>query len=281
MWKLELVILRPSEWICLGYFLYITPLSFFFPVPKKRREFIVLVNLLMGMTLAALPGGVGLSSMRVISMVRDWLPAPMIVLAYHEAGLLTFPRADRVFERIFLSWDERLRKIAMLPSLPAAASPWFENLLELSYLMCYPIIPLGLAVLYLAHLGRFADQYWSAILPAVFVCYGLTPWFPAMPPRRLLPDNPRVESLSPLRRLNLWMLNRTSIQANTFPSGHVAGAVAASLALLLHLPLVGACYLCIALGIGVGAVRGRYHYAVDALLGGLVGILAFVAATTL
>jgi membrane-associated phospholipid phosphatase len=280
-WKPALGLLRRSEWTCLGYFLYIALLSFFFPVSKRRCGLIAFVNLLIGTTFWALPGGVKLTSPLFISVVRDWLPAPLIVLAYHEAGLLTFPRADRTFERMLLGWDKRLRMPASLPALPAKLPTRLEGLLEFSYLMVYPIVPLGLAALYLAHLGRFADQFWSVVLPAVFVCYGLTPWFPALPPRRLLPDNPKPEGLSRLRRLNLWMLDRTSIQANTFPSAHVAGAAASSLALLIHLPLLGACYLCITLGIGIGAMRGRYHYAIDVLMGALAGILAFVVATML
>ena len=135
----------------------------------------------------------------------------------------------------------------------------------------------GIAVLYLTPQRAFADQYWSVVLPAVFAAYGLTPLFPAQPPRKLPLDFVSAREPSSLRRLNLWIHEHASIKVNTFPSGHVAGAVSASLALMRPLPLVGSCYMIIAIGIVLGSVRRRYHYAVDGILGTLVAVAAYLS----
>ena len=70
------------------------------------------------------------------------------------------------------------------------------------------------------------------------------------------------------------MLDRLSHQLNTFPSGHVAVSVAAALGVsAVSLP-AGIAIGASALGVGVGAITGRYHYVVDVVAGAAVGVLA-------
>jgi membrane-associated phospholipid phosphatase len=88
--------------------------------------------------------------------------------------------------------------------------------------------------------------------------------------------------LGKVRAFNLWILRRASIQANTFPSAHVAIATACALTMLQLCPLwVGLGFLAIAIGIALGAVTGRYHYAADAILGVAVALAAFLAGSLL
>ena len=75
---------------------------------------------------------------------------------------------------------------------------------------------------------------------------------------------------SPLRRLNARILDKASVQANTLPSGHVAGAVAAALALMALSVTIGWTVMLVAVAIGVAAIVGRYHYAVDCVAGAVV-----------
>jgi membrane-associated phospholipid phosphatase len=77
--------------------------------------------------------------------------------------------------------------------------------------------------------------------------------------------------------LNLWLLPHASITFATFPSAHVASTMAAALALLCVLPVTGILFLLLSLSIAIGAVVGRYHYAVDVLLGAFTAIAFFVA----
>jgi membrane-associated phospholipid phosphatase len=242
---------------------------------------------MMGLNLAIiswlffLPEAGGFTPWLFVSVVRDWLPAPLIVVGYREAGRLTFPRPDRVFENAFLRWDKYLFGHPPFRSWFAGLPRWLDGVLEFAYLQCYPIVPAGIAILYLAREGRFADYYWSVVLPAVFVSYGLTPLFPALPPRLLSPETPSVGQTLLLRKLNFWVHDHAGIRCNTFPSGHVAGAMAASFVLIERLPVVGVLYLAIATGITLGAVRGGYHYVVDASLGIIVAAGAFLIASVL
>lgn len=273
---LHFALLRRSEWICGGYFVYIALLSFFIRISPHRRRWLVAVNAAVVIALLLLPRVDEFPSGQFASVLRDWVPVPLILLGYHESGRLTFPRGDQLIEKTFLRWDAQLSGLGLFHFMKGNLPGWLDAVFEFSYLQCYVIVPSGIAVLYLAHKTTLTDQYWSVVLPAVFTAYGLTPLFPAQPPRKLPEDSPPARGPSLLRRFNLWIHDHASIKVNTFPSGHVAGAVAASLALMRPLPIVGACYLLITVGITLGAIRGRYHYSVDAVTGALAAVAAYL-----
>ena len=138
-------------------------------------------------------------------------------------------------------------------------------------------MPAGFAWLVLAGFADEADRFWSIVLLAAFLCYGLLPWIPTRAPRALERD--RGVWRSAVRRLNLAVLGRASVQWNTFPSGHTAASLATALALGSVVPVAGVVFGIVAVSIAAGSVAGRYHYAADAIAGALVAILAFVMAT--
>ncbi|MEZ5288944.1 MAG: phosphatase PAP2 family protein [Vicinamibacterales bacterium] len=113
------------------------------------------------------------------------------------------------------------------------------------------------------------------VFAAVLSCYGLLPWLQCRPPRIVEPPRPDAARPGPLRRLNERILSAGSIQANTIPSGHAAGAVAIGLAVWSVFPAAGAVLLVIGLGISAATVLGRYHYLTDSVLGIAVAIAAW------
>ena len=77
--------------------------------------------------------------------------------------------------------------------------------------------------------------------------------------------------------MNLWILKYGSIQAISFPSAHVASALAVSLVLLRFVPIAGLVFLVISFWIAVAAVIGGYHYAIDVLLGAAMALIVAAA----
>jgi membrane-associated phospholipid phosphatase len=75
------------------------------------------------------------------------------------------------------------------------------------------------------------------------------------------------------------VLDRASVQWNTFPSGHTAASVAAALAVAGHSLVAGMVLGLVAVSIAIGSVVGRYHYAADAIAGVSVAIVAFLTAS--
>ena len=80
-----------------------------------------------------------------------------------------------------------------------------------------------------------------------------------------------------MRAFNLRMLGATSIQVNTFPSGHAAEGLAAALLVTAAPPAIVLAMFAAGLAVSAGAVLGRYHYLVDAIAGWIVAVLVFVA----
>lgn len=76
-----------------------------------------------------------------------------------------------------------------------------------------------------------------------------------------------------LRRFNEAMLQRLSVRATTIPSGHVAGPTAAALSPWMIAPEWGPWLFAGAMAITAATVIGRYHYAIGAVLGLIVGVL--------
>ena len=195
-----------------------------------------------------------------------WLPAMLV-------------REPNVqLERRLLDVDRTLFGAHGLDRFATGAPRVLIEYLELAYLLCYAVVPAGFAFLLLAgYDGHTLDTFWSVVLLAAFVCYGLLPWLPTRAPRAIEP--PLRAQRSSIRSVNLSVLNRASVQWNTFPSGHTAASLATALAVGIHVPLAGVVLGVVALSIAAGSVAGRYHYAADAIIGAAVAVLAFVMVT--
>ena len=173
-------------------------------------------------------------------------------------------QSDRVvFER--LGADRLLRR----------APHWTLELLEASYAADYVIVGGG-AVLTALIDRSSVTAYWSIVLTAELACYAALPWLRSRPPRAI--EGPAVIELRrpALRRLNTAILDNASVQANTLPSGHVAGALAAALALSALEPAIGGGFAVLAILVGLAAAFCRYHYVVDCVSGAAVAVLAWL-----
>ncbi len=198
-------------------------------------------------------------------LVGYWLPAVLV------------RAASPWLERRLLGFNRRLFGPDGLQSFASRAPRALLEYLELAYLCCYAVVPIGFVWLVFAGFEDKAGMFWSTVLLAAFTCYGLLPWLPSRAPRAIEP--PPAGTRSSIRSLNLLVLDRASVQWNTFPSGHTAASVATALALGSHAPLAGLILGLIAASIAVGSVVGRYHYAADAIAGALVAVAAFLMAS--
>lgn len=198
--------------------------------------------------------------------------APLVYLlaAYWTPAMLVSAHSPAFEQRLVASDSRWLRGRDL--ALATRAPRWLVESLELAYLFCYPLIPAGWMCLHFWGEAWDEERYWAALMFAAALCYGALPWLPTRPPRTTEPERP---CRSTIRRLNLFALRRAGIQFNTFPSGHVATALAAALVVFSALPLAGGLLMIVALAITIGSVVGRYHYAADALAGMVVALLAF------
>lgn len=257
--------MRVVEGVVLSYCAYVIVLAVTRPLDARRRRAVL-------MTAALMAGAVAAAAFtppddRTVA-VRDWLPAMCILSGYWLSGAF--------FIAPMTTWERRLDALDRRLGIRAPGTSAVDGVLELAYLSVYLIIPAGFAWIYFSGAPVDVDRYWTPVVAAELGCYALLPWIQMRPPRALQAVRGEPKVWWP-RRVNLAVLDRGSIQANTFPSAHAAGAVATALAVTAVSSRAGVVFLIWALLIAIGSVTGRYHYAADAALG-VVWALAVSAA---
>jgi membrane-associated phospholipid phosphatase len=265
--------MRSSEWIQAGFAVILALAAWIRPLPAGRRWLVTALCAFAVIAIAAARESIHLLPPVAVSILRDWLTVVLMPIPYWQAGQFFLGPNEKI-QAWLLESDRKLQNL--LPPPLRTSSPWLRLTMEWAYMFCYPLAPLGLAVLYIAGLRQYSSVYWFIVLVPTYLCYGITPFFPALPPRSLTKkQSPAATTKS--RIFNLWILKYLSIQAISFPSAHVASALAVSFVLLLYVPIAGVIFLIISIWIGVAAVVGRYHYALDVILGAAVALI-FIAA---
>jgi membrane-associated phospholipid phosphatase len=255
--------MRTTEVVNLTYFAFFTILAVVWALPLHSRIKAILIGL----------AGMAINRMASAApdILRDWLPVPLFALAYWQSGCF-FQGPNPRLQSLFENSDRKLLELLHIDSGELART-WVGSLLELAYVFCYPIVPLGLGALYLSGFSTAADEYWTVVLLSAYPCYVLLPFVQLLPPRLVEGTDVSKNRTAQLRRLNLWLVQRITHEANTFPSGHVAASTAIALVLLRFSPAAGIVFAFIAAGIAAGCIVGRYHYIID------VGAALVLAAT--
>jgi membrane-associated phospholipid phosphatase len=288
---------RVAEKTLLAFFAALLIASLTLSLPATTLGMLVALNVMVGGLIVALSKDDLVQASRMASPLRDWLPALLMLLAYRESGLFIKTDPAHRLDHLFILWDQRMLHSRWVEGLLYACAPWLQHYLEMCYLLCYPLVPLGFAALYLTRpataaqreprgleadvyhqpLRRAArvDKFWTVVLLATLFCYAIYPVFPLTPPRVLFNDVPGPPVPPLLRHMNLWVLDRLSVHACVFPSAHTAAVTATALAVRAYRPRLGALFCIAALSVAVATVYGRYHYAVDAVAGVCVGVVAF------
>ncbi len=247
------------------FFVYIAALALTLRGLSPRRRACA-----AGAALAGICATAFAAATAVGSFLHDWLlPPSVLLIAYWSSGCLFVSAMPRV-ERAFLGVD----RVCRVTELAGMLTTGVAEILELAYVGVYVLIPIALALQLAFTPDADPDRFWTVILLVDFVCFAMLPWIQTRPPRALELRDPWSSSV---RAHNLRLLGATSIQVNTFPSGHAAEALAAALLVTsAPTPIVILMFIA-ALAVAAGAVLGRYHYLVDAVSGWLVAIAICVA----
>jgi membrane-associated phospholipid phosphatase len=235
------------------------------PVPRR----LLAASACLAYALVALGAG----TMRQNVWVNLIAPAALLLAGYWLSGLF-FHAPQRWLEARLLAADRALFRAVALDSILRRAPHWTIELLEGAYASISLVIAGG--AIASAGAGLLAlEHFWALVLAAELSCYVWLPWVRTRPPRVLEAPGVIEQRRASLRLLNAAVLERGSVQANTLPSGHVAGAVAAALGVLPVSRGLAAVMLIAAAAIALAATAGRYHYAVDCAAGALVAVLVW------
>jgi membrane-associated phospholipid phosphatase len=270
--------MRTSEWIQVGFAIILAVAAWVqalsaHPLPARRRWNITLLGLVPLVAVSLARATAYFLPPFYVSILRDFLTVALFLVPYWQTGQF-FQGPNHRIEQRLLTFDRWLMPGAAATS--GTARTGLGLALEVAYLFCYPMVPLGLLAIYVAGREHVAG-FWLVVLIATYLCYAFTPFVPAYPPRDLAPRQPPPAQVGKARIFNRWILKHGSIHAISFPSAHVASAFAVSLVLLRFTPVFGLVFLFIAVWISLGAVVGRYHYALDVLTGAATAFAVFFA----
>ncbi|MFB3855292.1 MAG: phosphatase PAP2 family protein [Vicinamibacterales bacterium] len=264
--------MRTSEWIVLGYLAWLLTCAIARRLPPRhvRTMLVPAIGVAASIGLAA-----SVPQTAVVNGFRDWLPGVYLLTGYWLSGLFRHPPSRRLEERLE-RFDRRLG-LDGTRDLGATVPRLVLEYLEGAYLFVYALVPVALLAIVAFGEGGLADHFWTVVLAACYGSYSTLVLFTTRPPRakgevRGKPADARIL----LRRVNLFVLDRGSIQVNTLPSGHAAGALASALVVAEVSPVAGAVFTWLAFSVAAGSVIGRYHYAIDSILGLLLAVVAWL-----
>ncbi|MEE2900082.1 MAG: phosphatase PAP2 family protein [Gemmatimonadota bacterium] len=196
-----------------------------------------------------------------------------IPIAYAELPWLNQALTSGYRDPLLITWERALTGFDPSREL-AGRFPWVwvSEPLHFAYLSFYPAVffpPILLAVR-----GRLREGTTTVlgVLIAAVVCYIAFVLFPVQGPRYFGPPEGVPEG--PMRRLTLLILENGSSRGAAFPSSHMALMTAQAALALRFQPKVGVLLTLGALGVGLGAVYGGFHYSVDLAAGAVVGGLS-------
>jgi membrane-associated phospholipid phosphatase len=257
--------MRSSEWVSFSYFAALTAIAWMRSLPAGRRITITAIGVVMCTVIAAL-------ARNGTPVLRDWAPVLVIFVGYYLSGRF-FCRPSEPFERWLMAWDLRL-----LDDPPARFSHWPRPLLaylEIVYMGCFLVVPAGFAALAWAGRSDLADRYWTMVIGAEFGAFAPLSLIQSRPPWAI--ERPAALPDRAVHNLASLAVERFSIQANTFPSGHAAGSLAVALAVFGAMPWTGGALLLLAASISLACIVGRYHYVVDVLAGAALALVLWLA----
>jgi membrane-associated phospholipid phosphatase len=204
----------------------------------------------------------------------DWLTLTIGPLMYVELRWIIAGVGAPHRDALVVGWESRL-----FPTNPSAtlAPSWHvaavSELLHLAYASYYLLVYLPPIALFLR--GQ-RDAFVSTVLALTVVygvCFVTYALFPVDGPRYLVGAAAAPEG--PIRSFVLTLLDRGSSRGTAFPSSHVAASVVSALCALRYQRAVGVAVAIATAALTLATVYGGFHYAVDALVGVILGGLAW------
>ena len=205
----------------------------------------------------------------------DWLTLTIGPLMYVELRWLIAGLGAPHRDALVVGWEH-----ALFPSDPSATlAPrlhvaWVSELLHLAYASYYLVVYLPPIALYLRGQRDAFVSTTLALIVVYGVCFTTYALFPVDGPRYLVGAAAAPEG--PIRSFVLTLLDRGSSRGTAFPSSHVAASVVSSLCALRFQRRVGVIVSLVTVALTIATVYGGFHYAVDALVGVILGGLAWL-----
>ena len=267
--------LLPSDWITVLYLAVSSVLMLIFHRNLARWYIFLSIHI------AAVLGILSLHFVPsplspLLQFARDWYALATILLFYWGVKPLTQMVFQGMFDNWIVRWENRLfngqPSTYLSARFPSVALSEYLHLCYLSYYFIPVFLP---TMLYFRGKGEAFFETLFAELFTFNLCLIWYIFFPVAGPRYISEKIDESLSSRPLCRLTHAILSRASTKGAAFPSSHSALAIVVLLCgarydLVSFVILFPFCT-----GLVVGTVYGRFHYALDAVAGVLLGVLTF------
>ena len=206
-----------------------------------------------------------------LGWLSSWAALILIPLFYTEIALLNQSFGAGYHDSLVLSWEGFLFGSPATELAGKYPYPLLSESLHLAYFSYYPIVYIPPLILFFSRRREAFQTTVVTLLATASVCFVFFVYFPVQGPRYFGP--PESIPGGPIRALTLFILENGSSRGAAFPSSHMAMTVCQAMVQLRYQPPIGILVPLISVGVGVGAVYGGFHYAIDMLAGAVVGLV--------
>ena len=267
--------LLPSDWITIIYLAVSSALMLIFHRNLARWYIYLSIHIVAILGILSLHFVISPLS-PLLQFVRDWYALGTILIFYWGVKSLTQMVFQGTFDDWIIRWENRLFNGQPSTYLSARfPSVALSEYLHLCYLSYY-FIPVSLpAMLYFRGKG---EAFFETLFAELFTFNICLIWYIFMPvagPRYFEEKIKELLSNAPLCKLTHAILSRASTKGTAFPSSHSALAIVVLLCAARYDLVSFVILFPFCTGLVVGTVYGRFHYALDAVAGVLLGVLTF------
>ena len=265
----------PYDWVAIGY-LALTGVLILIFYKNVARWYFYLIARVLYITGIVLLTFTDESTLFPLRFLRDWYPLSTIALFYFEMGKLTQMVFQRYFDDTVIRWEKWVFK--GMPSLDLSSrfpSVLLSETLHLCYFSYYIIAVFLAAWLYFSgRIGPFQETVFAETLTfnLSLLCY---PFLPTTGPRYLFEKIQGPLSKGFFFKLTHAIVSRGSSKGTAFPSSHVSLSVIVLLYALRYDSIAFLILLPMCVGLTLSTIYGRFHYAIDALVGAVLGGVVF------
>lgn len=215
---------------------------------------------------------------RTWEFAHDWLPCVFFVSVFEEVAWLVPAMGSQWRESILIATEQRLFGILPNVWVPALAVRIASELLNLGYLLYYPLYPVVAGYLWIQrHQDGFRNGFRAmtdACCVGYLACYLTFLLFPTRSPRHAFPSMSEPELTGVFGKVIGWVQGGAGVYGNAFPSAHIMLSFVIMVFVFRYSRRWGAVVFAVNLLMSAGAVHSAYHYVSDVIIGAAIGLAA-------
>lgn len=270
---------RPYDILSLAFLILIDLLIMASRHNLDRWSAYVVLHLLLAGLILAIVMAAGRFRSRVCSLLRDAYPFFLLFFLFEEM--------ERFTHLIFHEWQHHFLIAADRFVFGVDPTVWLERIiwpplsefLQLIYCSYYALLPVGGLLLLLLARRALIDGILTAVSTALYLCFIGYVLLPAEGPWKTLASLQTVTLDDSLfYRIVAVIQRRGGIVGGCFPSAHVSLVFAVLFSFFFFWRRAFYVFLPYSVLLAFATVYGRYHYAVDGLVGMVIGFFGGLVA---